>query len=48
MDIKSFFERKKREFSNKSEDGDNTKKAREQQGRIQGTSSYANAEVAIA
>lgn len=30
MDIKSFFERKKRELSNKSEDGDNTKKAREQ------------------
>ena len=30
MDIKSFFERKKRELSNKSDDGDNTKKAREQ------------------
>ena len=30
MDIKSFFERKKRKLSNKSDDGDNTKKAREQ------------------
>ena len=30
MDIKSFFKRKKRELSNKSDDGDNTKKAREQ------------------
>ena len=30
MDIKSFFERKKRELSNKSDDGDNTNKAREQ------------------
>ena len=30
MDIKSFFERKKRGLSNKSDDGDNTKKAREQ------------------
>ena len=30
MDIKSFFERKKRELSNKSDNGDNTRKAREQ------------------
>ena len=30
MDIKSFFERKKRELSNKSDDGDNSKKTREQ------------------
>ena len=30
MDIESFFEQKKRELSNKSDDGDNTKKAREQ------------------
>ena len=30
MDIKSFFERKKRELSSKSDDGDHTKKDREQ------------------
>ena len=30
MDNKSFFERKKRELSNKSDGGDNTKKVREQ------------------
>ena len=29
MDIKSFFERKKRELSNKSEEGDDAKRARD-------------------
>ena len=29
MDVKSFFERKKRELSNKSEEGDDTKRARD-------------------